>query len=408
MEKFAGYGFNKSHAAAYALIAYQTAWLKTHYPAEFMAATMTYDINNTDKLNVFRQELQRLDIDLLPPDVNRSNVLFDLEKVKSTWVVRYALAAIKGVGEAAMQAVVNARNQGGPFKDLFDLVARVDPSGFNKKQVEKLACAGALESLEKNRCLCFTAADTLMQYMHALADEKASGQNSLFGGDAGGLPPPKLPDIEKDWDKLDRLNYEFQAIGFYLSAHPLDAYEKALKKLKIVSSSHVERHLRQSAGSRIDMAGIVLKVTIKNSPDGRRYGFVTLSDASGVYEVRAYQEVLALTNNVLQTGQFVVVRLEVTRREDSLRYTLLAAEPLQDAVGRASDSMIIEVEHPETAAQIREILARQGSGRCDISFLVRTDPMTEVEIRLAQRLAITGPVHEQIRALPGVVEITTL
>src|SRR5262249_18559035 len=188
VDKFAGYGFNKSHAAAYALVAYQTAWLKANYPVEFFAASMTLDLGNTDKLNVFRQELDRLKIRLLPPDINRSRVGFGVELLPDgSRAIRYALAAVKGLGEGAVASMVQEREANGPFKDLFDFADRVDARGLNKRQLENLIAAGAFDPLNPNRRQTFEAVEVMLRHAGRAADDRASQQVSLFG--ALPLPP---------------------------------------------------------------------------------------------------------------------------------------------------------------------------------------------------------------------------
>ncbi|HEX3953244.1 MAG TPA: DNA polymerase III subunit alpha, partial [Stellaceae bacterium] len=258
MAKFAGYGFNKSHAAAYALVAYQTAYLKANHPVEFLAASMTLDLGNTDKLNVFRQELTRLGIALLPPDINRSEVTFAVETDPKTGkpAIRYALAAVKGVGAQAMADIVAERARKGPFKDLFDLALRLDTKSFNKRQFENLAKAGAFECLNPNRAQTFTAAELLLRQASRAAEERQDGQHSLFGGaDLGFAARPALP-VVPDWPPVERLQHEFDAIGFYLSSHPLDPYGKSLERAGILRWVDVPAALAAGTSSRFRVAGI--------------------------------------------------------------------------------------------------------------------------------------------------------
>ena len=231
--KFAGYGFNKSHAAAYARVAYQTAYLKANYPVEFMAAIMTYDMANTDKLNVFRQDVARMGIPMLGPDINRSRADFSVEQTQDAdgqpvRGIRYALAAIRNVGHGAMTALVQEREANGDYRDLAALANRLDGRQINKRQIEMLACAGAFDSLHPNRHQVCKAAETIVRHAHVAADERDSNQVSLFGGGgsdgAGGFdgaggtaaeaPRLQLPRVE-EWPAMDRLRHEFDAIGFY-------------------------------------------------------------------------------------------------------------------------------------------------------------------------------------------------
>src|SRR6185437_13857036 len=196
MAKFAGYGFNKSHAAAYGLVAYQTAYLKANYPVEFLAASMTLDMGNTDKLNQFRAELGRLDVALLPPDINRSEVAFAVEPDPRTGkpAIRYALAAVKGVGALAMRELVAERVANGPYKDLFDFAGRLDTKSFNRRQFESLVKAGAFDCLDPNRAQSFAAAELLLRQASRAAEERESRQENLFAGiDRGLAARPSLP-----------------------------------------------------------------------------------------------------------------------------------------------------------------------------------------------------------------------
>ncbi|MCM0019143.1 MAG: DNA polymerase III subunit alpha, partial [Tagaea sp.] len=212
VDKFAGYGFNKSHAAAYAIVAYQTAWLKANHPVEFFAASMTLDLSNTDKLNLFRQEVARLGYDILPPDANKSEAAFTVEYRESKGAVRYALAAVRNVGLAAMQALVAERTANGAFRSLFDLARRMDAKQINKRQLENLVKAGAFDALDPNRARVFAAIETLLRTAQATAEERETQQNNLFGGGAGGPADPPLPKIP-DWSLHERLQAEFESVG---------------------------------------------------------------------------------------------------------------------------------------------------------------------------------------------------
>ena len=260
MAKFAGYGFNKPHAAAYALVTYQTAYLKANYPVEFLAALMTLDLGNTDKLNVFRQELNRLGIRVLPPDVNRSEVTFAVEPDPKTGkpAIRYALAAVKGVGGQAMSELVAERAARGRFKDLVDLSRRLDAKSFNRRQFESLAKAGAFDSLNPNRAQTFAAGEQLLRQASLAAEERESRQESLFAAiDPSFAPRPTLPLIA-DWPPVERLQHEFAAIGFYLSSHPLDPYGKSLERTGIIRYADLPAGLAANPTNRFKLAGIVV------------------------------------------------------------------------------------------------------------------------------------------------------
>ena len=253
---FAGYGFNKSHAAAYALIAYQTAYLKANYPVEFLAASMTYDMGNTDKINTFKQELQHLGIDLLPPDINTSGKDFRVEKTTNgNLAVRYALSAIKNVGEAAMSILEQEQKSGGIFSNLQEFVSRLDGRVLNKRSLENLIKAGALDRINSDRAKLFGGVDIIVRHSNLNSDEQNSDQESLFDNSkefVAGVP--ELP-AAIEWDALERLNYEFEAMGFYLSAHPLDTYGETLKGLDVVDSLSIVSNIHSKGGAgRINLA----------------------------------------------------------------------------------------------------------------------------------------------------------
>ncbi len=322
MAKFSGYGFNKSHSAPYALVAYQTAYLKANHPVEFLAASMTLDLGNTDKLNQFRQEADRLGIKLLPPDINRSGVEFSVEPDPKTGkpAVRYALAAVKGVGAQAMGDLVGERDKGGKFKDLFDFSRRLDARSFNKRQFENLAKAGAFGCLNPNRAQTFAAAELLLRQASRAAEERDSKQESLFGAiDSGFAPRPSLP-VVSDWPPVERLQYEFDAIGFYLSSHPLDPYGKSLERAGILRYGDLPAALAAGGSTRFRLAGIVIgKRERTSSARGTRFAFVQISDTTGMFEVMMFSEVLGRRPQLLDGGQPLIVTVDVRHEEDSLQ-----------------------------------------------------------------------------------------
>jgi len=336
MAKFAGYGFNKSHAAAYALVAYQTAYLKANHPVEFLAASMTLDMGNTDKLNQFRAELGRLGTALLPPDINRSEVDFAVEPDPKTGnpAIRYALAAVKGVGAQAMRDLIGERTQNGAFKDLFDFASRLDARSFNRRQFESLVKAGAFVSLNPNRAQSLAAVDLLLRQANLAAEERTSKQESLFGGiDSGFAERPKLPVVE-DWPPVEKLQHEFDAIGFYLSSHPLDPYGKSLERAGILQFVDLPAALAAHSSTRFKFAGIVVGKKERTSARGNRFAFVSLSDMSGVFEITVFSDVLGQTRELLDSGQPLIATVDVRSEEQSLRLTAQKIEPLDQVISR--------------------------------------------------------------------------
>jgi DNA polymerase-3 subunit alpha len=408
VDKFAGYGFNKSHAAAYALVAYQTAYLKANFPVEFLAASMTLDLGNTDKLNTFRQELVRLKIKLLTPDINRSNAVFRVEVLPDgERAIRYALAAIKGVGMPAMEAVVAERNAGGPYRDLFDFARRLDTRTINKRQLENLTCAGAFDSLNPNRRQVHAATELLIRYAQAAAAERESGQVSLFGAAPDALRTPDLPKVP-DWEPLERLGHEFGAIGFYLSAHPLDGFTKPLQRLKVVQSSDLHRRSPGGGSTRCQMAGIVINKQERVAKSGNRFAFVSLSDSTGVYEVTFFSETLATSRELLEPGKAIVLTVDIQLNGEDVRLTCQEVRPLEDEVARAAEGLQIVLQDAGAVQPLRGILDQIGRGRGRISIVVETDPMKEVEVQLPGAYAVSARSRAAIKALSGVADVVDL
>ena len=402
VEKFAGYGFNKSHAAAYAKVAYQTAYLKANYPVEFMAATMTYDMGNTDKLNVFRQELARLDIPLLPPDINRSMPEFSVEAGEEgeAYGIRYALAALRNVGASAMKGVVAQREEKGPFKSLADFARRLDGRLVNKRQIENLACAGAFDSLVANRHQAYAAAETLVRHAAAAAEERSSGQVSLFGeADDSGNSGIALPAVE-DWGPTEKLQYEFDAVGFYLSAHPLDSHKKTLERLGALPYSELGRAAQMTPG-RKTVAGIVVSKQIRTSRKGNRFAFVTLSDSSGVYEVVLFSEVLASAREYLESNQPLLLEVTVDLQGDEIKLMAQKISPLDAAAENTSPGLKVFLRDPEPLDHLKNILGQQGRGRGRVMVVVETDAGEEVSIQLPEAYKLSGAVRQAIKAIGG-------
>ncbi|MCR9255037.1 MAG: DNA polymerase III subunit alpha [Alphaproteobacteria bacterium] len=408
--KFAGYGFNKSHAAAYALVAYHTAYLKANYPVEFMAASMTYDLNNTDKLNVFKQELDRQRIPLLPPDVNRSEAEFGVEETavdgEKRLAVRYALAALKNVGEAAMESLCAERRENGRFKDVTDFAHRVDGKALNKRQLENMIRAGAFDSLDRNRGRLFQGAELILKHAGAAAQERDDSQIGLFGG--GAAEQPKIRFEERnDWPILERLKEEFDAVGFYLSAHPLDAYGNALERIGVVESAQLER-LAAAGPRNIKVAGIVVSKQERTSAKGNRFAFVKFTDRTGVFEVTLFSDTLYANRELLDSGKPLLVNGSAKLENESLKVTVSTIEPLDDAVAHAAAGLKIFVDRPEPIEQLASILKREqdrgGRGRSPIKLALSMENR-EVEMVIGTRFRISGPLRAALKSVDGILHI---
>jgi DNA polymerase-3 subunit alpha len=409
MEKFSGYGFNKSHSAPYALIAYQTAYLKANYPVEFLAASMTLDMGNTDKLNQYRQEVSRFEIALLPPDINRSDVAFSVEPDPKTGkpAIRYALAAVKGVGAQAMRDLVAERAAHGPYKDLFDLARRLDTRSLNRRQFENLVKAGAFESLNPNRAQSFAAAELLLREASRTAEERQDGQHTLFGdGEFAGMgfaARPALP-VVADWPPVERLQYEFEAIGFYLSSHPLDPYGKSLERAGILRWVDLPAALAGNGATRFRLAGIVIGRKERTSARGNRFAFVELSDMSGAFEVTLFSEVLGQAREMLDSGQPMIVTVDVRREEENLRLTAQKIEPLDSVVAHAAAGLRVFVSEPDALPRLKSVIAREAGGRGRVTVVLDL-PSREVELALPGGFRIDPRIRAAVKSLPGILDI---
>ena len=405
MAKFADYGFNKAHAAAYALVAYQTAWMKANHPVAFVAGCMSLAMNNTDRLASLRQEAGRMGIAVLPPDINRSGADFALERHEGKLAIRYALAAVKKVGRAAMEALEAVRGDK-PFADIADVAARVDPRQINKMQIENLAKAGAFDSLDPNRARVFAGAETVLRRAQASAEEKGSAQIGLFG-EAGRREELRLPAVP-DWMAMDRLGYEAEAIGFHLTAHPLDAYAQVLRRLGVVSSTRMEA-LAQAGSARVKLAGSVIASKERMTQKGSRMAWVRLSDAGGSYEVTVFSEVLARSREALSAGSSVLVTAELRMEGEALRVTANDVVPLDAAAAQAGAGMRVWLDRTEALPHIRALLTREGAGRGEVVLMPRMETAEEeVEITLPGRFNVSPRLTQAMRVLPGVSRIEDL
>ncbi|HEY9567395.1 MAG TPA: DNA polymerase III subunit alpha [Thalassobaculum sp.] len=400
---FAGYGFNKSHAAAYALVAYQTAYLKANHPVEFLAASMTYDMGNTDKLNTFRQELQKLRIPLLAPDINRSRRDFGVERTADgKMAIRYALAAVKNVGGAAIDALTAARDRDGPFKSLGGFADRADPHHVNKRLLENLVRAGAFDALHSNRAELFESLETIVRHASAAATERDSSQVNLFAVDGGREPARLRLKDRPDWPPMERLKEEFDALGFYLSAHPLDAYAESLDRLKVVASDRALAETRAKGGiARLTLAGIVVGKQIRTSKSGNRFAFVQVTDRSGVFEITLFSEVLAVSRELLDAGVPLLVRADARIEDDAMRLLASKLEPLDRAVEQTAAGMEIHVRDTRALEPLRSLIANEGRGRGRIRVVVPTGE-GDVGIVLPEAYKVSSQLRGAVKAIPGI------
>ncbi|MEL6679043.1 MAG: DNA polymerase III subunit alpha, partial [Pseudomonadota bacterium] len=403
LDKFANYGFNKSHAAAYAVVSYQTAWLKANHPVEFMAAVMNCDLHLTDKLNVYKQEVDRLGIEVVSPCVNRSEATFSVSEGR----VVYALGGLKNVGVEAMRLIVAARDDG-PFKDLFDFARRVDLKRVGKRPLEMLARAGAFDVLDANRRKVFESLDKLVAYSAATHEDKNSAQAGLFGDGGEDLPAPRLP-MPEDWLPTERLAEEHQAVGFYLSGHPLDDYMPALKRKRTPVLTLEELTAKAQRGPQAALiAGTVSAKQVRKSARGNRFAFVQCSDPTGLYEVTVFSDTLEAAGDLFDTGTNVVLSVEATLESDQLKLLARSVQPVDDSVSDAARAGLKIYVSDETA--LGSIAARLGDpsgpkrGRGPVNLiLMHPDLPGEVEIKLPDQYPLTPQIKGAIKAAPGVV-----
>ena len=406
LDKFANYGFNKSHAAAYAVVSYQTAWLKANHPVEFMAAVMNCDIHLTDKLGTYKQEVDRLGIETVPPCVNRSGAEFTVHDGR----IHYALGALKGAGAEAMELIVAARAAGGGFVTLFDVARRVDLKRVGKRPLEMLARAGAFDVLDPNRARVLAGLDALVMYSTAIHEQKASAQVSLFGEAGEDLPEPRLPDPD-DWLPAERLAEERAAIGFYLSGHPLDDYARALRRQGILTLAEVEARVRNGAFVT-RMAGTVSVRQERKSQRGNRFAFIGLSDPTGLYEVTMFSDVLEAARPHLEPGMGVVLQVEATLEADQLKLLARGAQPIDGVVaGGAQSGLRVFVEEPGAVGVVADLIERMRAeprlqGRGPVSLCLMGEGLPgEVDVLLGEDFPVNPQIKGALRSLGGVREV---
>ncbi len=403
--KFAGYGFNKAHAAAYALIGYQTAYLKANYAVEFLAASMTYDMHNTDKLSIFRQDAMQAGIKILPPDINHSCATFTVEHQGDTRHIRYALGALKNVGEVAMQEVEKERETNGAYDSIFDLVARVGTKAMNRRQLEHLVMAGALDGLHSNRAQLCASLDSIHSYGQSVAHDKETSQVSLFGEDSGISNIPTLQDAP-DWPPLERLANEYKAIGFYLSSHPLEGYASALKALRVKSYAQANATLGHEY-IKIKLAGIVMGRKLKSSARGR-FAFIQLSDATGVYEASIFDETLLDTHReLLENGTLLYMNAEAKMEESGIRIIIQGLQALDTAIGSASwhgSALTLTVENAASIDKIAKTLTTPDAKGRMVTLHATLDDTSYAVITLPS-YKITPEALMTLQQLPD-VEVT--
>ena len=409
IDKFAGYGFNKSHAAAYALLAYQTAWLKAHHAPEFYAASMCFDQGLTDKLGVFTDDARRLGVTVLPPDINASEAEFSVEEVADGLAVRYALAALKSVGEGAMERLVAERAERGPFTSLDDLARRVDPRLLNKRQLETLAAAGAFDTLDPNRAGIFACAETILATAARIHDQETSGQGGLFGTAEAAEPPIKLP-LSARWTLAQRMDQEKEAYGFYFSAHPVDRHRHLAKMHGARNFAALGELAIPDDGTRAGatMAALVEDTRWRTSAKGRRYLMATMSDASGQFVATCFDDTVAADlEEAGRNGGCGLVTVELDRRpgEDTPRVTVKRIQPFEALASNARFCLELTVGTPAAMAQLAAILSEARGARGEVWAQVPVHAGETARMLLGRDFLLDGELATRIEALQDVRDV---
>ncbi|WP_417837799.1 DNA polymerase III subunit alpha [Tritonibacter scottomollicae] len=406
LEKFANYGFNKSHAAAYAVVSYQTAWLKANHAVEFMAGVMNCDIHLTEKLSVYFEEVKKgLKLPYAAPDINRSLATFDVVEGE----LIYALGALKNVGVDAMNLIVEARGDQ-PFVTLYDFARRVDLKRVGKRPLEMLARAGAFDVLDSNRRRVFESLEGLVSYSAAIQEQKNSNQVSLFGEAGDDLPEPRMAGVP-DWLPAERLSEEFKAVGFYLTGHPLDDYMPALKRKDVMTLDEVMAKAERGP-FMAKMAGVVAGRQERKSARGNRFAFAQLSDTTGAYEVTIFSDVLEKSRDHLETGSKVVITAEATMESDQLKLLMRSAGPVDSAIADAGRSSLrVYLESAAAVATVATVLedakkaARNASPGEIYVYLQDPNLPGDVEMDLGQMFPINPQIKGALKSLEGVMDV---
>ncbi|MFQ5893107.1 MAG: DNA polymerase III subunit alpha, partial [Nitrospinota bacterium] len=402
MEAFAGYGFNKSHSAAYGLIAYQTAYLKANYPVEFMAALLTSEAENTDKVMVYMGECREMGITVAPPDCNESDKHFTVVGE----AIRFGLAAVKNVGGSAVDATLAARAEGGPFSSLADYCRRVDLRVVNRRVVESLIKCGAFDSLGRGRAPLLRGLEATMEAGQRLQRDEAIGQMGMFAPEAGGLEAPALDGPE--WSDHERLAYEKEALGFYITGHPLAAYTKAIRRFATATTASVAEI---SHGEEVALGGLVVKNRILTTKRGDRMSFITLEDLHGFLEVIVFPELFQSVEELLMAVEMgeeqpVMVRGTVDVVEDAVKVIASAVTPLGEYAERVATRVTIRVPTTgltgEDLSGLKAILLRhRGDARVELRLMGADRRQTVVALDRDLGAVASAELIEEVETLLG-------
>lgn len=398
LAKFANYGFNKSHAAAYAIVSYQTAYMKAHYPVEFLAASMTLDMANTEKLVDFRQDAGRLGIEVVPPSVQTSFRHFQTGPNR----IYYSLAALKGVGDAAVEHIVEVRGDT-PFADLEDFCVRIDPKQINRRVFEGLIFAGAFDCFGRDRAELIAGMDRMIGFAQRAQENAVSGQSDMFG--AGGATGPERITFPSytPWLPSEKLMREFQVLGFYLSAHPLDTYKPLLEKMRVQNFVDFSQAVKQGATAG-RLAGTVISRQERKTRTGNKMGIVTFSDATGQFEAVLFSEGLNQYRDLLESGKSLVITVAAEERPEGIGLRIQTAQSLEEKSLQMQKTLRVYLRDSSPLRALAAHLNTKGDGL--VSFVViKEDGRREIEVELQQRFRITPEIAAAMRTAPGVVDV---
>ena len=392
---FAGYGFNKSHAAAYALIAYQTAYLKTHFPEFFITASMSLEKDNTDKLSVFVNDAKKMGIKILPPDINKSKMDFDVEEND----IRYGLGAIKNTSQKDMIQINDEVHQNGNFKDLYDFAQRLDASVLSKKNLEFLAYSGTFDAIENNRNKVYQSINILSSISNAAMEKNSNNQDYLFDDEFENFGHIPLPEVD-NWTNSESLEKEFTAIGFYLSGHPLNEYEQIIKDKKIKYYSDIN-----SSETKYKIAGTISYVKERKSQRGRNFAFVGLTDENNQFEITLFSDVLFKVRNFLIPGLSIIAEVETQRNDSNLRLLTIDLFPLEELMKKNINVLKVYVNNPETILKIRDRVEDKGNSKILVQILMNGKDKYQTELKLGNNFIVNPSIKASIKEIEGVLKI---
>ena len=405
---FAGYGFNKSHAAAYALIAYQTAWIKCNFPKEFFASMMSIEFNNSEKLSIFYHDLKRLNIALKPPCINNSKNYFSIENIDNKDpFIRYSLSSLKNVGNEAIIKIIQARNEKGFFKNMDDFFHKVPHNSIGKKALESLIKSGAFDCLENNRNKLFSSIDLMLNYSQAIQKDMISNQENLFNNIDNNELMIDIPEL-LEWTFLEKLNNEFTSLGIYLSSHPLDNFSIVMKNLKIINSSQLLENFKNNFEKKIiQLCGLIFKVQKRQSPRGK-WATIQLNDLGGNCEIVLYSDILEKYEFLLNESKPILIDAEI-KREDNQGIRIIAKRlrKFDEYMTNTKFNIIITIVDLTVVEKIKSTLTFLKKGASSVFFKLYVDKKI-IEIKAIENVKFSEEFLNQISHIKGISKISYL